>query len=189
MHLEFDAEFKFGELIKTDTNFYNYQEVDSIGNLIYSVDKSFEDGIANKFTKKSFLYNSSNYLISKKIIDIIDADSTTISYEYIDHNIKKIIEFLNNKIDLITVFEYNEKNKKVKQKFYDSEKKLFELWSFKYDENGNVISKTKYDSKNNLIELSKFEYDENGSLLSENKYDSNGVLLMQEIKTYSKKRT
>ena len=39
MNINFNAEFKFGELTKTDTTFYSFQEVDSIGNLIFSVNK------------------------------------------------------------------------------------------------------------------------------------------------------
>ena len=188
MSINFNAEFKFGELTKTDTTFYSYQEVDSIGNLIFLVNKFYDDGLVTSFFKKYYSYDSNNNLISKNIIDIIDNDSSLTSYEYNNNNIKKEIEFLNNTIDKTTEFEYNKKNENVEQRFYNSENNLIELWLFKYDENGNSISKSKYDSENNLIELSKFEYDKNGNLYTENKYDSDGILLMKEINTYSRNK-
>jgi hypothetical protein len=188
MNINFNAEFKFGELTKTDTTFYSYQEVDSIGNLIFSVNKYYDDGLVSNFYKRYYKYDSNNNLISENIIDIIDNDSSLTTYEYNDNNIKKEIDFLNNTIDKTTLFDYNKKNENIEQRSYDFENNLIELWLFKYDENGNVISKNKYDSENKLIELSKFEYDKNGNLLTKNKYDSEGVLLKKEINTYSRNK-
>ena len=185
-YISYDAEFKFGELTKTDTSWYDYTEVNSIGNLIYSGYKNYKDGVLDDFTKRSFIYNSSNDLISQIVIDNIDTVTTL--FEYNDNNIEKETEFLNNIIDKTTLFEYNKKNENIEQKLYDSVNNLIELWLFKYDENGNVISKNKYDSENNLIELSKFEYDKNGNLITENRYDYDGVLLMKEINTYSRNK-
>lgn len=108
--------------------------------------------------------------------------------EWLYDNKGNIVEYnsiVNDKIEIKKIAQYNEKNKIIEYKSYNSEGKLECHNTLKYDTKGNIIEKTRttenedeklifiYDSYNRLVEESRY-YKGNFGKRFNYKYDSYG---------------
>jgi hypothetical protein len=165
---------RFKNIYNTDWKLVNSTVLDSAGNEIESINRTF-DKMGNE-TEFIYLKNQKPFYRQK--------------IEYNDKNqMSKIVEFDDSDTPkIVTEYLYNEKGKKISKTEYNSKDVILSKESWVYDEKGNNIQYLIYDITGNILEknyLKNFTEDGHPQLLE--KYNEKDSLVVSHHYEYDSK--
>lgn len=80
-------------------------------------------------------------------------ESDCLIYTYANGSLIEECQYIEGKVEGKCIYEYNESNKLIYQKYYDSENLLDVIIDYQYDENGNLVLST-----SNVISENRYPY-------------------------------
>jgi len=168
--LYYDAQDKFGDIIKGDLLTQSTSIYDKNGNQIeYNFFAPQSDKINESKYKFQYEFNEHGKKIQESFLDFKNDRRSLRKYDYDTHNRLVSESHYENDDKLLwkVVYKYGNGNRISDETYYDQSGSMTEKSLYKYDSNNNIIELKEFDSEGKIDGISKYKYDASNYLIEE----------------------